>query len=273
MIFNKKASIESNIKAHNRVAKKYESLHVEIYNEIEQKRLHQELLTATSKISTDSMTKTVIDFGCGAGNLTQHLTEIGLDVIACDVSQGFLNLINSRTYETNVETVKLNGKDISNIPNDSVDMLVTYSVLHHIPDYLSILNEFLRVLKKGGIIYIDHESSEDVWRKNEMRDLFNKQIKRKNKFLNKNWFILNNYFDWVIRKFINPRYRREGDIHVFPDDHIEWNKIIEIFEKNNGMVVYQKDYLLYKSNYDLSVYNEYKDEINDMHLLVVKKIN
>ena len=37
MNFNKKTSIESNIRAHDRVAKKYESLHIEIYNDIEQK--------------------------------------------------------------------------------------------------------------------------------------------------------------------------------------------------------------------------------------------
>ena len=146
MNFNKKASIKSNTRAHDLIAKKYESLHIEIYNDIEQKRLYQELSTAVSKIKTDSETKIVIDFGCGAGNLTKNLTEMGVDVLACDVSQGFLDLIDSKTYQTNVTTVKLNGENLSNIPDKSVDMLATYSVLHHIPDYLSVLKEFLRVL-------------------------------------------------------------------------------------------------------------------------------
>ena len=75
----------------------------------------------------------------------------------------------------------------------------------------------------------------DVWRKNNTLDFFYRLVKRKRKAFNKNHLILNNYFDWVIRKFINPRYRREGDIHVFPDDHIEWDKIIEVVEKKSNV--------------------------------------
>ena len=62
-----------------------------------------------------------------------------------------------------MEVILINGKDISNIEDESVDIVALYSVLHHIPDYLGILKGFTRVLKRGGIIYIDHESSERYW--------------------------------------------------------------------------------------------------------------
>jgi len=270
MILHNSQTLESNIRAHDKIAKRYESLHGEIYNDIEQNRLHQDLSIAVSHIQCTSNPKIAIDFGCGAGNLTKHLTLLGLNVIACDISQGFLDLVSSRIYNTKVETVKLNGKDLSNIPDESVDMLATYSVLHHIPDYLSILKEFLRVLKKGGIIYIDHESSSEIWTKNDEHRAFKKEIK-KNKLINKNYLVLTNYFDWIIRKFINPRYRREGDIHVFPDDHIEWGKVINTLQEEGGSVVFEKDYLLYRRNYDKIVFEKYKNKINDMHLCVIKK--
>lgn len=46
-------------------------------------------------------------------------------------------------------------------------MVATYSVLHHVPDYLKIVDEFVRVLKPGGVIYIDHEVSPSYWEIND----------------------------------------------------------------------------------------------------------
>lgn len=271
MIFNQPSTLESNIRAHNRVAKQYESLHGEIYNENEQNRLHEDLLNAVLYIETEGNIKKAIDFGCGAGNLTKHLTSHGLEIIACDVSQGFLDLVSSRDYETYVEVVKLNGKDLSNIPDASVDMIAAYSVLHHVPDYLLILKEFLRVLKKGGVIYIDHETSDEYWsKKNDYID-FELEIKKKSHTESRKYFELNNYIDWIIRKFFNKRYRREGDIHVFKDDHIEWPKITNLLVENGGQILFEKDYLLFKRNYNVTVYNKYKNKISDMHLLIAKK--
>ncbi|MGH7593998.1 MAG: methyltransferase domain-containing protein [Gemmatimonadales bacterium] len=37
--------------------------------------------------------------------------------------------------------------NLSNVKDRSVDMVATYSVLHHVPDYLGILPELLRVLR------------------------------------------------------------------------------------------------------------------------------
>jgi ubiquinone/menaquinone biosynthesis C-methylase UbiE len=154
-VFNslKKHDLEFNIRTHNKIAKKYEQVHGEIYNNIEQSRLHEELLFAVSNITTPGEVNRVLDFGCGAGNLTKQLVSIGCEVIAADISQGFLDLVSSRTYETYVDTILLNGIDLSNITDESVDMVATYSVLHHVPDYIGILSEFMRVLKPGGVIY------------------------------------------------------------------------------------------------------------------------
>lgn len=129
------SQLEKNIRAHDRIAKKYEKSHGEIYNVIEQNRLRDILANALSEVRTNTAKKIALDFGCGAGNLTKHLSALGLNVFACDVSQGFLDLVASRTYETNVEAVKLNGVDLANIANNSIDMVATYSVLHHVPDY------------------------------------------------------------------------------------------------------------------------------------------
>ena len=272
MIFKNVSDLEWNIITHDKISKKYEKIHGEIYNDHEQNRLKEQLNIAIASIKTQDETKTVLDFGCGAGNLTQHLSEAGCNVVAGDVSQGFLDLIGSRSYLTNVKTLLLNGADLSNISSASVDMVATYSVLHHVPDYLGILKEFVRVLKPGGVLYIDHEPSMAFWKNEEIYGDFKTRMKPHLKFRYQKFFVLSNYYDWLIRKLVNPRYHREGDIHVFEDDHVEWDKVLSVLVSEGCKVLLDKDYLLFRLNYNQQVFDEFAHITSDMHVLVVEKV-
>ena len=139
------------------------------------------------------------------------------------------------------------------------------------PDYLSILKEFMRVLKSGGVVYIDHEPSAEFWAKKPIYRDFELEIKKNIPINFEKYFVLTNYYDWLIRRFVNPRYHREGDIHVFEDDHVEWQKVVDSLELAGGHVVIAKDYLLFRRNYNVSIYNAYKEKTTDMHVLVVRK--
>ena len=86
--------IQKNIKLHDKIAKKYEQTHGEIYNDIEQSRLVQDLKSSFAHLNKDKIT--ALDLGCGAGNLTNHLLDMGCKVIASDVSKGFLNLVEDK---------------------------------------------------------------------------------------------------------------------------------------------------------------------------------
>jgi ubiquinone/menaquinone biosynthesis C-methylase UbiE len=272
MISSKRQSdLAWNIATHDRLARKYERMHGEIYNVFEQNRLKNELAVAIAQVETDSKQKVVLDFGCGAGNLTRHLSNLQCEVIASDISTGFLQLVASRTYSQKVVTIQLNGVDLSNIADESVDMVATYSVLHHVPDYLAILSEFMRVLKPGGVVYIDHEPSEAYWAGNLVYEEFKKEMNSKIPRNFKKYLILTNYYDWLIRRFVNPRYHREGDIHVFDDDHIEWKKVITSLENLGGKVLVSKPYLLFKRQYCQVTFNKYCEKVSDMHLLVMRK--
>ena len=100
--------------------------------------------------------KKALDIGCGAGNVTQYLVHQGTKVTAADTSENFLKIID-KTF-SGVETILLNGNNLEEIPDSSFDIVTTYSVLHHVPDYLKLVEEMCRVLKKGGVLYIDHEN-------------------------------------------------------------------------------------------------------------------
>lgn len=273
MIAKTKATkqVAANIRAHDRIAKSYEKAHGEIYNKTEQARLRGALEEAIACITTGSTKKSVLDFGCGAGNLTSHLSCLGCDVVASDVSKICLDLVLSRDYDSRVEALLLNGVNLSNIEDHSLDMVATYSVLHHVPDYLGILPEFVRVLKPGGVIFIDHEVSDEYWNPTAERKQFLSEIalpvkKRWRRFLQPT-----NYINWFMLRFVDPRYRPEGDIHVFEDDHIEWEKVSSILIENGAAIVKECKYLLFREGYDPEIYDRYARKISDTQYLIARK--
>lgn len=272
MVTDSRSSIKFNIQAHNKVAKKYAAIHGEIYNESEQTRLHASLKEAMGLIHCEDTTarKQVLDLGCGAGNLTDHLVTMNAKVISADVSLNFLSQIRQRHLKNEVSTLQLNGSDLSNIEDASFEMVATYSVLHHIPDYLGIIDECMRVLKPGGILYLDHEVPDEYWDNTATLHKFYKDVQSFGTHILTKFLRPANYIDFFIRKLHNPRYRREGDIHVFPDDHIEWNKIAERVSKHGDMLI-QRDYLLYRSGFKAEVYEAYKTSLSDMRLAIYRK--
>lgn len=83
--------VQRNIAIHNRVAKKYERIHGEIFNDVEQARLRSLLERAVGEVRSGREPLRALDMGCGSGNLTGHLLALGLEVTAADVAQGFLD--------------------------------------------------------------------------------------------------------------------------------------------------------------------------------------
>jgi hypothetical protein len=122
------------------------------------------------------------------------------------------------------------------------------------------------------VLYIDHEVVESYYQRPEQYLEFLKKarpiinLKRCLRLL----FDVKGY-KHIVRRLINPRYKREGDIHVWPDDHIEWDKIEQLVIEEGLEIVLKEDYLLYKSSYDVDVYNEYKDKCADERLFIAKK--
>jgi ubiquinone/menaquinone biosynthesis C-methylase UbiE len=263
--------IRHNRRAHDAIAEAYEERHGEIFNPIEQERLRQNLRRALQLVQTHSPRLQVLDYGCGSGNLTKHLLDLGLHVTAADVSKKFLRMARERYRGSGaLETMLLNGQDLHGIPDHTLDMVAAYSVLHHVPDYLRIVREMARVLKPGGVLYLDHEHAPAYWEPSETYQQFigravPPRVKTWRRFL-----VWKNYI-FHLRRLFNPRYEPEGDIHVWPDDHIEWDRIKAVVEEGECTVVVEEDYLLYRSGYPLDLYREYATRCADMRLMIARK--
>jgi hypothetical protein len=71
-----------------------------------------------------------------------------------------------------------------------------------------------------------------------------------------------------LRRLFNPRYEPEGDIHVWPDDHVEWDRV----EAACGLeVLERKDYLVRRRECPDALYAQYAGRCVDMRLLVARK--
>jgi SAM-dependent methyltransferase len=100
---------------------------------------------------------TVLDFGAGACWTSRFLTQLGVQVIALDVSTSALR-IGAALYERmpvvgdqpKARFLPFDGYRID-LPDASVDRISCWEAFHHVPNTGHVLKEMARVLKAGGI--------------------------------------------------------------------------------------------------------------------------
>lgn len=273
--------IEHNRAMHDVIAPLYEGRHREIFNPTEQLRIRNLFYDIMHEIATGSAVPLVLDYGAGTGNLTRHLLDQGADVVAAEVSTGCLRELHANLGNSErLETVLVNGDDLSRFGNETFDMVVTYSVLHHIPDYLGIVEEFARVLKPGGILYIDHEACPSYWNAGTEYQEYCKAIEHQQENCGQGrWRQLTTSLigkgRWrVLLALLRLRSRGdvdEGDIHVYPNDHIDWHAIRKRLE-SGCEIIRESDYLVCREdNPDAPVWNRWRSVCSDMRLLVARK--
>jgi len=270
----KKAEINRNIKAHDSISDDYERMHSEIFNPIEQERLRKALDFCSLQVGTGAAKKTALDYGCGSGNLSSHLIQLGFSVISADVSRNFLKKTAEKFASTGTcRALMVNGSDLSGVKDGVFDLSAAYSVLHHVPDYLGLIKELIRVTRPGGIIYLDHERNDSFWEHDPTYIEFLKKAKSKTKFSLKDFIQKytrpSNYIDGLLR-FFRPRYQREGDIHVWPDDHIEWEEVEKILSGSCCRILLKQNYLLF-NKYPRDIYHDFKDKCSDYRLIAARK--
>jgi len=74
-----------------------------------------------------------------------------------------------------------------------------------------------------------------------------------------------------VRRFFDSRYSNEGDIHVWPDDHIEWDAIRDVMQKNGCDPLFEEDYLLYRKLYRRDVYERFKGRCADTRAMAFRR--
>jgi SAM-dependent methyltransferase len=94
----------------------------------------------------------VLDFGCGAGRLTQALAEHADEVVGVDVAPAMLAAARGLRPPANCRFVLNEASDLSAFDSGSFDLVYSELVLQHLPASVieGYLREFVRVLAPGG---------------------------------------------------------------------------------------------------------------------------
>ncbi|MBN2388285.1 MAG: class I SAM-dependent methyltransferase [Anaerolineales bacterium] len=101
------------------------------------------------RFSLDPQTRpSVLDFGCGRGNMVRHMHSLGYDAWGCDISPAW----EGRT-ESPVERLRLIDQEPYRLPfdDDTFDLVFSTSVLEHARNTEELFSEIRRILKPGGI--------------------------------------------------------------------------------------------------------------------------
>lgn len=274
-VYSSRRLLQHNAYAHDQVATTYNEKHTEIYNAIEQARLDETIDELLGLVGATA--PAVLDFGAGTGNLSLKFAARGCRVTAADVSVRSLDLLIEKAKEHGEVSAILLGGDRIPVEDATFDIVATYSVLHHVPDYLSALREMARVLRPGGILYIDHEANEAAWRSDPRLAEYRGQTKLsflahvRQLIRSRELFTFSFLKTAFMKVLIDRRYEREGDLHVWPDDHIEWDKIAAVLAEARVNIVLSRDYLLYQPRGGLVLYRRYCDACSDTRYVFGQK--
>jgi SAM-dependent methyltransferase len=94
-----------------------------------------------------------LDFGCGAGRLSQALAEHADEVVGVDVSPPMLEVARGLDDTGRCTFVLNESQDLGQFPAESFDLVYSELVLQHLPRAAidGYLAEFVRVLRPGGV--------------------------------------------------------------------------------------------------------------------------
>jgi ubiquinone/menaquinone biosynthesis C-methylase UbiE len=145
----------------NKIANLYDSIAKEwaetFSGEHEKKPKDQEILRKFSQEIGGR--RPVWDFGCGPGNTTKYLKNLGIEISGLDLSESMLE--RARTIHPEIHFRKGNILELE-FEDDSIAGIVAfYAIIHFTEEQVRIaFREVIRVLKTGGLFLFTYHIGE-----------------------------------------------------------------------------------------------------------------
>lgn len=114
------------------------------------------------KLASIGPSDTVLELGSGCGFGTRAVALLAKKVVACDISKAYLSYAQQELEDLdNVEFHHVDSRDLSPIPDNSIDKIVSISVFIHfnIYDIYLYFMEFKRILRNKGKVVFDFADS------------------------------------------------------------------------------------------------------------------
>ncbi len=97
--------------------------------------------------------KNILDFGCGAGNFLRLAQSQCETVYGVELQQNFADQLNSEGIRC--------VTNLCDIDDGSIDVCVSFHVIEHLPDPLTLLSEIKAKLKPGGTVVLEVPHAND----------------------------------------------------------------------------------------------------------------
>jgi 2-polyprenyl-6-hydroxyphenyl methylase/3-demethylubiquinone-9 3-methyltransferase len=97
----------------------------------------------------------VVDIGCGAGTQSIVWAELGHAVHAIDVNEPLVALARERAENAGFAVdFRVGSATALPWPDESADVCLALELLEHVADWRTCLNEFMRILRPGGALFV-----------------------------------------------------------------------------------------------------------------------
>ncbi|MEA2785464.1 MAG: hypothetical protein QOF71_1568 [Candidatus Eremiobacteraeota bacterium] len=146
--------IAANIEVHTRMASTYQSNEPHFRPE-NRAKVRGVLETLAARAGGGRL----LDVGCGTGFVIDLARDLFRQIDGVDVTPAMLQRVNCSG------NVFVHQARAEALPFESAtfDMASSYAFMHHVTDHVAILREVRRVLRPGGLFYVDLEPNKLFW--------------------------------------------------------------------------------------------------------------
>lgn len=105
--------------------------------------------------------KVLADFACGGGGKSLYLASLGAEICGIDMNENFIGQAQKMAEEKGLSSrAKFMVGDCckTGLPAESFDGVILNDAIDHIKNPASAIEEAMRILKPGGMIFVNFES-------------------------------------------------------------------------------------------------------------------
>jgi ubiquinone/menaquinone biosynthesis C-methylase UbiE len=151
------STIQANIDVHTRMVERY-NLDEPHFRPENQAKVRAVVESLARRVGGGRL----LDVGCGTGFLINLAKGLFQTIDGIDVTPAMLDRVD--TSGGNV-TLHVGAAEVLPFDDGTFDMASSYAFMHHVADHRAILREVSRVLRKGGLFYIDLEPNKLFWQR------------------------------------------------------------------------------------------------------------
>jgi cyclopropane-fatty-acyl-phospholipid synthase len=107
----------------------------------------------------------VLDVGGGWGTFVEHAGKQGIQVTALTIARKSEEFIGNLIRQMHLPCKVIYGDFYEHVAPEPYDAIVILGVMEHLPDYPAVVQQFQRLLKPGGKIYLDASSFREKYSK------------------------------------------------------------------------------------------------------------